>query len=276
MKISRRKVSFYLSLGIVLIYGALALFAPLIAPFDPFLISGSPLVSPDATHLLGTNDLAQDIFSRLIWGTRTTLLLGFIGAVVSVTLGTVVGIISGYYGGIVDEVIMRFLDVMMTIPFFPLLIVLTIFLRPGIYVTAVIMGLLGGLQVVRIIRSQVLSLAVADFVVGTKTLGAGDVHIMARHILPNILPIVSVKFVFSAQHFMLVGIGLGFLGIGDPNVVDWGQMVNRASQNGGIILGLWWWLIPPGLAVTVLSLALAWFGYAFEDEINPRLQLMRV
>jgi peptide/nickel transport system permease protein len=204
------------------------------------------------------------------------MVLGFLGAVVSVVMGTAVGIVAGYYGGRVDEAVMRFLDVMMTIPFFPLLLVLTIFFRPGIYVTAVIMGLLGGLGSVRIIRSQVLSLAVADFVVGTKALGARDGYIMARHILPNVLPLVGVKFVTSAQHFMLVGIGLGFLGMGDPNVVDWGQMIERASKNGGIVLGLWWWLIPPGLAVTVISLALAWFAYACEERINPRFQVMRV
>ncbi|MDK2974261.1 MAG: peptide/nickel transport system permease protein [Methanofollis sp.] len=271
-----RSVSFYISLGVVFVYCAVALFAPAIAPFDPFAISGSPLAPPDAAHILGTNDLAQDIFSRLVWGTRATLILGFLGAAISVALGTFGGIVSGYYGGRVDEAIMRFLDVMMTIPSFPLLLILTIFFRPGIYMTAVLMGFLGGLQGVRIIRSQVLSLAVADFVVGTKALGAGDGYIMARHILPNVLPLVGVKFIFSAQHFMVVGIGLGFLGMGDPAVVDWGQMIQRATQNGGIILGLWWWLIPPGLAVTFLSLALAWFGYAFEDRINPRLQVMRV
>ncbi|MBP7411161.1 MAG: ABC transporter permease [Methanoculleus sp.] len=271
-----RNAALYLSLGVVLVYCAVALFAPVIAPFDPFVISGPPLAPPDAAHLLGTNDLAQDIFSRLIWGTRATLILGFLGAVVSVVMGTTVGIVAGYYGGRIDEAVMRFLDVMMTIPFFPLLLVLTIFLRPGIYVTAVIMGLLGGLGSVRIIRSQVLSLAVADFVVGTKALGARDGYIMARHILPNVLPLVGVKFVTSAQHFMLVGIGLGFLGMGDPNVVDWGQMIERASKNGGIVLGLWWWLIPPGLAVTGISLALAWFAYACEERINPRFQVMRV
>lgn len=265
-----------LSLGVVLIYCAIALFAPVIAPFDPFAISGPSLAPPDAEHLLGTNDLAQDIFSRLIWGTRATLILGFLGASVSVVMGTVVGIVAGYYGGKIDEVIMRFLDVMMTIPGFPLLLLLTIFFRPGLYVTAVIMGLLGSLHGVRIIRSQVLSLAVSDFVVGTKALGAGDGYIMLRHILPNVLPLVGVKFVTAAQHFMIIGIGLGFLGMGDAGVVDWGQMIERASQNGGILLGRWWWLIPPGLAVTALSLALAWFAYAWEEQINPRFQVMRI
>ncbi|MFA6653458.1 MAG: ABC transporter permease [Candidatus Delongbacteria bacterium] len=274
--VSGHNVALYLSLGVILVYCAIALFAPVIAPFDPFAMSGSPLAPPDATHLLGTNDLAQDIFSRLIWGTRATLILGFLGAAVSVVMDTIIGIVAGYYGGRVDEAVMRFVDVMMTIPAFPLLLVVTIFFRPGIYVTAVIMGLFGGLNGVRIIRSQVLTLAVSDFVVGTKALGAGDGYIMGRHILPNILPLVGVKFVTSAQHFMLVGIGLGFLGIGDQNLVDWGQMIERASQNGGIILGLWWWLIPPGLAVTVISLALAWFAYAWEERINPRFQVMRV
>ncbi|ACL16096.1 ABC transporter permease [Methanosphaerula palustris] len=257
-------------------YCAVALFAPVIAPFDPLASSDLPLVHPDATHLLGTNDLAQDIFSMLIWGTRATLILGFLGAVVSTALGTTVGIVTGYYRGWTDEVIMRILDVIMTIPSFPLLLLLTFFFSPGIYLTAVIMGLLGSFNCVRIIRAQTLSLAAADFIIGTKALGARDGYIMVRHILPNILPLVGMKFVTSAQHFMLVGIGLGFLGMADPNVVDWGQMIERASTNGGITLGLWWWLIPPGLAVTGISLALAWFAYALEDEMNPHLQVMRI
>lgn len=271
-----RKTVLAASLGIILAYCVVALLAPVIAPYDPHAITGAPLSPPDREHPLGTNDLAQDIFSRLIWGTRATLLLGFLGATIAIVLGTAVGIISGYYGGTVDEAVMRVIDVAMTIPIFPLLLILTMFFRPGIYVTAVLMGLLGSFQGVRVIRSQVLSLAVADFVTGTRALGARDGYIMGRHILPNILPLAGVKFVFSAQHFMLIGIGLGFLGIGDPSVVDWGQMINRASQNGAIILGLWWWLIPPGLAVTLISLALAWLGYACEDEINPRLRLLRV
>lgn len=271
-----RKIVLAASLSIILAYCVVALLAPVIAPYDPHAITGAPLSSPDQDHLLGTNDLAQDIFSRLIWGTRATLLLGFVGATIAVVLGTAVGIISGYYGGLIDEAVMRLIDVAMTIPIFPLLLILTMFFRPGIYITAVLMGLLGSFQGVRVIRSQVLSLAVADFVTGAKALGARDRYIMGRHILPNVLPLAGVKFVFSAQHFMLIGIGLGFLGIGDPSVVDWGQMINRASQNGAIILGLWWWLIPPGLAVTLISLALAWLGYACEDEINPRLRLLRV
>ncbi len=271
-----RKTALAISLGIILVYCATALLAPVIAPYDPHAITGAPLSPPDQEHLLGTNDLAQDVFSRLIWGTRATLLLGFLGAAIVAVLGTAIGIVSGYYGGIVDEAVMRIIDVAMTIPIFPLLLILTMFFRPGIYVTAVLMGLLGSFQGVRVIRSQALSLAVADFVTGTKALGARDGYIMVRHILPNVLPLVGVKFIFSAQRFMLLGIGLGFLGIGDPGVVDWGQMINRASQNGAIILGLWWWLIPPGLAVTLISLALAWFGYACEDEINPRLRLLRV
>jgi len=272
----RKKVILAASFGIVFAYCAVALLAPVIAPYDPHAITGAPLSPPDKDHLLGTNDLAQDVFSGLIWGTRATLLLGFIGAAIAVAIGTAAGIVSGYYGGLIDEAVMRLLDVAMTIPIFPLLLILTTFFRPGIYLIAVLMGLLGSFQGVRVIRSQVLSLAVADFVVGTRALGAGDGYIIARHILPGVLPLAGVKFVTSAQHFMLIGIGLGFLGITDPSVVDWGQMINRASQNGAMVLGLWWWLIPPGLAVTLISLALAWLGYACEDEINPRLLVMRI
>ena len=120
----RIKISVLLSLSVIAVYCLVALLAPVISPYDPFAISGAPLSAPDEEHILGTNDLAQDIFSRLVWGTRATLILGFLGAVVSVFTGTAIGIVAGYYGGRIDEIIMRILDIVMTIPFFPLLLVL--------------------------------------------------------------------------------------------------------------------------------------------------------
>ncbi|MFA5396616.1 MAG: ABC transporter permease [Methanogenium sp.] len=273
---SKKNLAMRVSIAIFAIYLLIALFAPLLTPYDPFIIAGGIYEEPSPEHLLGTNDLAQDIFSQLIYGTRATLLLGFTGAILSVSIGTAIGIVSGYYGGRVDEFITRTLDIVMTIPTFPLLLVMMMFFTPGIYVTGILMGLLGSARGVRVIRSQVLSIAQMNFITGVKVMGASDLYVMAKHVLPNLLSLVTVQFVFSAQHFMVMGIGLGFLGLGDSNVIDWGQMIDRAYQNGGVINGLWWWLIPPGMAVTFLSLSLALFGYSMEDEINPRMKLTRI
>jgi len=266
-----RRLAFNIGLVILGAYIFTALLSPLVIPYSPSGLEGRPLDCPSESHLLGTNDMGQDIFSRLVYGTRATLIIGLLGALLSVSVSTVVGMVSSYYGGLIDEFITRSVDVLMTVPGFPLLLVLTMFFTPSIFVISGLMGILGGTQGIRIIRSQILSLVEANFVYGAKAMGAGDRYIMARYILPNVLSLVTVKFVFAAQRYMLMGVGLGFLGLGDPSVVDWGQMINRAYYNGGFALGLWWWLAPPGLAVTLLSIALALLGYGLEGEINPRL-----
>ncbi|QYZ79359.1 ABC transporter permease [Methanofollis formosanus] len=267
-----REIFFQAGMGIVVGAVLLALFAPFVAGYAPDEFSGPPLAKPSADHLLGTNDLGQDILSRLIYGTRATLIIGFLGALVAVAIGTMIGIVAGYYGGKIDEMISRIVDVMMTIPTFPLLLVLTVLLSPGIYVISLLMGVIGGAHSCRVIRSQVLSLAETNHILGAKALGLSNPYIMARHILPNVLPLIIVKYVFSAQGFMLMGVGLGFLGIGDAAVIDWGQMINRAYSSGAFALGMWWWIGPPGLAVTVLSIGLAMIGFGLEDRLNPRLR----
>ena len=267
-----RKGTLMASLILLAIYIGIAAFGPCLAPYASSEIAGSPLEEPGRLHLLGTNDLGQDIFSNLLCGARATLVLGFLGALLSVLTALTFGTISAYYGGRTDEIISRIVDIMMTLPGFPLLIVLVVFLPSSIFIMAAIMGLLGGLQGIRIIRSQVLSISRAEYIYGTRALGASDHYIMSRHILPGILPLAAVTFINAAQRFMLMGVGLGFLGLGDPNVVDWGQMISRAYSNGGFALGLWWWLLPPGLAVVLLSMTLALIGYGLEEEIEPRLK----
>jgi peptide/nickel transport system permease protein len=268
-----RRTVFWICCAILLLYGVVFVCAPFIAPYDPYAVSGTTLEHPDSAHPLGTNATGQDILSQIIYGTRITLLIGFGAAAISCVISTIIGILTGYYGGIFDEVVMRVNDIFMTIPLFPLLLVLTLFFTPGIFTAGVLMGVLGSTPGIRIVRSQVLSIRHANFIEGARAIGARDLRIMSRHILPNILPIVTVKFVSSSQHFLLMGVGLSFLGLGDPMVIDWGQMIQQAYSSGGFALGLWWWLLPPGLAVVGISLALALLGYCSEDRVNPRLEV---
>ena len=273
---SYKKITLTLGISVLAVFVMIATFSSVIAPYDPYKISGTPLEEPNRTHILGTNDIGQDIFSRLVYGTRATLLVGFGGALLIVLIGTGVGIISGYYGGIIDELLTRAVDVVMALPMFPLLIMLAMFLKPSILTIIFLMGILCWTGCARIIRSQVLLFSKSDFICEAKAIGARDLYVMVKHIFPNILLLVLVTFVFAAQDCLLMEVGLGFLGLGDPSMIDWGQMINRAYNNGGFALGLWWWLLPPGFSIALLSLAVSLVGHSFENEINPRLRRMVV
>ena len=159
---------------------------------------------------------------------------------------------------------------------FPLLIVLTTFFSPGVIEVSLLMGILGSVYGIRIIRTQVLSLARTNFVEGARAIGASDFQIMYRHILPNVMPIVMVKFVSASQHLLVMGVGLSFIGLWDTSTIDWGTMIQNAYSQGGIALGLWWWILPPGIAVIGISLALAMIGYSFEERFNPRVEVNRI
>ncbi|MGB7788631.1 ABC transporter permease [Methanoregula sp.] len=271
-----RMMILWVSVAILCAYFAVAFSAPLITSFGPTEITGKPLQHPGNGHLLGTNDLGQDIFSQLIYGARITLLFGFCSALLSVSISTSLGIIIGYYGGLLDEIVSRSIDVVMPIPMFPLLIVLTTFFSPGVLQISILMGILSSIYGIRIIRAQVLSLSQTYFVEGARAIGASDFHIMFRHILPNVMPVIMVKFVSSSQHLLVMGVGLSFIGLWDTTTVDWGTMIQNSYSSGGLALGLWWWLLPPGIAVIGISLALAMIGYSFEEKFNPKVGVNRI
>jgi peptide/nickel transport system permease protein len=265
-----------ISVAVLCVYFVIAICAPLFTPFGPAEISGKPLQPPGSDHPLGTNDLGQDIFSQMVYGARITLLFGFCSALLSVLISTTAGIVIGYYGGFIDEIVSRCIDIFMPIPVFPLLIVLTAFFSPGVLQISLLMGVLGSIHGIRIIRSQVLSLAQTSFVEGARAIGASDIHIMSHHILPNVMPVVMMKFVSQSQHLLVMGVGLSFIGLWDTTTVDWGTMIQNSYSSGGVALGLWWWLLPPGIAVIGISLALAMIGYSFEEKFNPRVGVNRI
>lgn len=271
-----RTVVLWAAIAVLCIFILIALASPLIAPSGPTAITGSPLQSPDPVHWFGTNELGQDIFSQLVWGARITLLFGLISAFFSVTISTMVAIAIGYYGGIVDEVVCRVIDVLLPIPTFILLLVLTTFFSPGVFEVCLLMGVLYSVHGIRVIRSQVLPVARMNYIEGAKAIGATDLRIMSRHILPNVMPIVIVKFISVSRRLLVVGVGLSFIGMWDTSTVDWGTMIQSAYSQGGLALGLWWWLLPPGIAVVILSLSLSLIGYSLEDTFNPRVGVNRI
>jgi len=271
-----RKIILGVSIAFLSLFILIALAAPLIAPTGPTVIIGPPLQPPDSVHWFGTNEVGQDIFSQLVWGARITLLFGLCAAIFSVTISTVVAIAIGYYGGIIDEVVCRAIDIFLPIPTFVLLLVLTTFFSPTVLQVSILMGVLYSIHGIRVIRSQVLPVVRMNFVEGAKAIGAGDLRIMSRHILPNVIPIVIVKFISVSRRLLVVGVGLSFIGLWDMSTVDWGTMIQNAYSQGGLAMGLWWWLLPPGIAVVILSLSLSLIGYSLEEQFNPRVGVNRI
>lgn len=263
------QVGMFLLLLIIIV----ALFAPWLAPHDPYQRVGLPFQQPSSQHLLGTNDIGQDIFSELIWGARISLGIGFFAAAIAITLGIVIGILSGYYRRWLDTVLMRFVDVVLVIPFLPLMILLAAYLGPQLSNIIIVIGILTWAGPARVIRSQVLSLREFGYVLSARSLGSTDLMIMLRHILPGILPIALAQFIRAVSSVILIESSLAFLGLGDPTAKSWGTILYYAQARGAFLTGAWiWWILPPGIMITFTVLAFALTGYTIEEILNPRLR----
>jgi ABC-type dipeptide/oligopeptide/nickel transport system permease subunit len=260
--------------GAVLLFVLVALAAPLLAPYDPHAFSGQPLERPSAAHPLGTNDAGQDILSELIYGTRISLAVGLGAALGTVALGLLVGAVAGYAGGPVDTLLMRLVDVMLTLPRLPLLILLAAFLGSGLTQTIAIISLLFWPVTARVIRAQVQSQRQRGYVRMARNFGAGPGYVLRRHILPAVAPLIAFGLVAAAGRAVAMEAGLAFLGLGDPTAKSWGLMMRFSLNLPGLLLtDRWlWWLVPPGLCITALILALTYLGMGLEVRLQPRLR----
>ncbi|HUR23090.1 MAG TPA: ABC transporter permease [Acidimicrobiales bacterium] len=258
-----------LMLAVVVGVGALA---PWIAPYGPREITGQSFASPSWDHLLGTNDAGADILSRLVWGTRTTLVVAVTTTTVVLAIGIAVGLTAGLRGGFVDTAIMRIVDVFLGLPFLPLLIFVAALAGPSLPTSILMIGLFLWPQTARIVRSQALSLRSRGYVDIARGLGAGPVYVIRRHLLPALGPVIAANMVFVAGVAVAVEAGLSFLGLGDPAAVSWGAEMERAVTSQQIQIGsLWlWWLIPFGLALTFAVFGFSLIGVALEPRFNPR------
>lgn len=251
---------------------AVAVLAPVLAPYDPDALVGPSLARPDRAFLLGTNDLGQDILARLIFGARTSLVVGLAVALVATTIGTLVGVTAGLVRGSVDEVLMRGVDVLLAIPFIPLLIVLQVFLGAGAPTLIVILAAVMWARPARELRSQVLSVRERGHVQAALAMGAGWTYLLRRHVLPEITALIVPQVVRIARGAILVEASLSFLGLGDPTLASWGTMLFHAQSRSAYLTDAWlWWILPPGLAIGATVLAVALVGYALEERARPRL-----
>jgi peptide/nickel transport system permease protein len=251
----------------------LAIFAPLLTEFSPTQRVGRPHQPPSAEHWFGTTRLGYDVFTRLLYGARVSLAVGFGAGLLITVIGTVLGIIAGYKGGVIDEVISFFTNMILVIPNLPLLLVLAAFIgQASPLVIAIILGFTSWAWGVRVTRSETLSIRQRDFVKSAEMLGEPGWRIMAFEIFPNLISIVGINFIGSVIFAVITEATLEFLGLGDPNTVSWGIMLYNAQNSSALSVGAWWDLLSPCVALAVLGLGLALINFAIDEIANPRLR----
>lgn len=260
-------------LTLLVLLVAAGILAPWITPYPPDETTGTPFSPPSRAHWLGTNDVGQDLLSELIYGIRISLTIGFLAAILAISIGTLVGIVAGYFGGWVDATLMRVVDVVLVVPFLPLMILLAAYLGPSFWNIIIVIGVLVWARPARVIRAQVLSLRQLDFVDAALALGGSSWRILRRHVLPGVLSLALAQFILAASNAILIEASLSFLGLGDPTAKSWGSTLYYAQVRSAFLSGAWkWWVLPPGLLITAAVLGFAFTGFALEEVLNPRLR----
>lgn len=255
-------------LGLVLAVMLTALFAGTIAPGDPFDTSAGPaLSSPSWAHPFGTDNLGRDLFTGIIHGTRTSMTVVVWVVVISSGIGLALGVVSGFRGGIVDDLLMRTAELFQVVPRFFLALLMISFFGPGLDNLIILLGLTSWPFLARVVRAETVRLKSAEFVEAARALGASPARIAARHLLPNLAPPVVVVVALFASRVILIEAGLSFLGLGDQNRVSWGGLANNAQQ---FLQLAWWMAVFPGLAIVAAVLGLNLLGDAINDALKPR------
>lgn len=258
--------------GIIIfaIFLFLAVFAPLLRTTDP-IQSGEVknLLKPPSTEFwLGTDDLARDIWSQVLYGSRISLTIGFLSGLFSIIIGSFVGLMAGFYGGKVEEILMRIVDFFMMLPELPLMIVLAAVMGPSIWNIILVVSIVNWPTTARVVRSQVLSLKERVFVEASKCIGASDSYLIFKEILPNVLPLILAQTVLMVTWAVYAESVLSFLGLGDPTTMSWGMMLNFAFQSGAMSSALYW-VIPPIVCIVSLILGFTFLGTAVSDIMKP-------
>lgn len=266
----RNRLAVLGALVVVAIF-SVAVLASLLAPYDPGAIEvAAKLRGPSAAHWLGTDQLGRDVLSRMLYGSRISLSVGFIAVFISLVIGVVIGAVAGFYGGAIDSALMRFVDIMMCFPAFFLILTIVALLGPNIWNVMVVIGATSWMGTARFVRAEFLSLRGRDYVVAARALGAGDRRIIFRHMLPNSLAPVFVTATLDVATAILVEAGLSFLGFGvQPPAPSWGNILTEGRL---YIFDAWWLTIFPGAAILLTVLAFNLFGEGLRDALDPRLR----
>lgn len=254
-----------------------AIFAPVLAPYDPYAPTRVTIddiyAPPSAEHPLGTDDAGKDVLSNFLYGARVSIIVGFFASFISIAIGGTIGISAGYYGGRLENVLMRITDIMLVIPDLPLIVLLVALTKPSLMNIILVIGLLGWTSSARLVRAQTLSVKQRKFVLRARSIGAGNAHIIRKHVFPLVLPLIVVNTVLVISLAVLNESVLSFLGLSDPTKISWGQMLNFAFTRGAMSAGAWWALVVPGLGIVWLVLGCTLLGHGLEQVLNPRLEM---
>ncbi|WP_054942067.1 oligopeptide ABC transporter permease [Paenibacillus ihuae] len=249
---------------------AVALFAPWIAPHDPYLVTGEFSAAPSAEYLLGTDQVGRDVLSRLIYGTQISILVGFVSVAVYVTVGTLIGLASAYFGGWLDMLVMRVTDMFMAFPFMMVILVVVSVLGPSLATIILVLAMFSWPAIARLVRGSVLSLKGMDYVKAGTALGLSASRIMLKHILPNALGPIIVNATFGVAAAIMAESGLSFLGMGVQSPKSsWGNMLTDAQSLSVLTDQPWLWL-PPGIMILLTVLAINFVGDGLRDAIDPK------
>lgn len=265
-----------LSMGVLIAVIACAIAAPLIAPFDPLTQSFADILKPpgtvgaEGTYWLGTDALGRDLLSRIIYGARISLLVGVLTVVVRGTLGVLIGLVGGYYGGRIDDVLMRIADIQLTMPFLIVAIAVLVVLGPGLRNVIIVLGLTGWVYFGRVVRSEVLAIREREFVEAARTLGASNLYILRRHVLPNTASVILVISTLQVASVIISEASLSFLGLGVGALTPtWGKEISEGRNYAAVA---WWLPVFPGIAIFATVLAINILGDWLRDRWDPRLR----
>ena len=257
-----------ISLYLIIVFIAMAVLARAFSPYDPFTLGDETLLGPCADHWMGTDDLGRDTLSRVIYGARVPLLVGFLATATSMLLGILIGSFSGYFGGRADVILMRATEYVLVVPRFFLALLVVAMLGTGIMKIVLVIGLLGWPEVARVVRAQFLTFREREFVLAARAIGAGHIKVIFGEILPNAIPPAVVVASILVARAILLEAGLSFLGLGDPNLISWGSLLSEAQERLGASV---WLALFPGMAISLLVLCVNLFGDGINDVLNPKL-----
>ncbi|MFJ8585551.1 ABC transporter permease [Streptomyces sp. NPDC093595] len=255
-----------------------ALAAPLLVGDDVQSVTdarGAALEAPSGAFPLGTDQFGRSLLGLLVWGARVSLAVGLLAAALSVAIGTLVGIVAGHFGGRLSTLLMRITDWFLVMPSLVLAIVLATVMSRSMWTVILAIGVTSWPTTARLVRAQTIAVESRPYIERARALGGGHGHVMSRHVLPNVMPLVLAQTTLCISGAILTEATLAFLGLGDPTVVSWGGMLQDAREAGAVSSGHWWYLAPPGIAIAVVALAFTLCGRAVESVLNPRLGVGR-
>ncbi|PIE77066.1 MAG: ABC transporter permease [Clostridiales bacterium] len=258
---------------IIIFFVIVAFIGPLVYEYDPQSFGEGDLIAPPNSEFpLGTDDMGRDILGAIIYGAKVSLVIGVFATLISVFIGTLIGVVSGFVGGTIDILLMRFTDGFMVLPKLPLIMILAAFLGSSTRNIIIVLGFTSWTGTARLVRSQTLSIKERPFIERAIAVGAGKSYIMIWHILPNVFPIVFSNTILVTAVAILTETTLSFLGLGNPMVPSWGQILRGAFTSGAVSLGAWWFFVPAGMCVIILVLGFTFLGYSFDEILNPKLR----